>query len=857
MSETEKIFPVFLEDEMQKSYLDYSMSVIVSRALPDVRDGLKPVHRRVLFGMEELGLQHNKAPKKSARVVGDVIGKYHPHGDAAVYDSLVRMAQDFSMRYTMVNGQGNFGSVDGDPPAAMRYTECRMTALAEEMLSDLDKETVEFAPNYDDSLKEPSVLPSKVPFLLVNGTTGIAVGMATNMAPHNLSEVVNAINATIDNPEITNDDLFKILPGPDFPTGGIIYGRSGILEAYRTGRGKVIVRAKAEVIKTQNDREEIIITEIPYMVNKSSLLEKMADLVRQKTIEGISFIRDESDRSGMRIVVGIKKDDFGDVVLNQLYKYTMMQTTFGINNLALVNLQPRLLSLKEIISHFIDHRHEVVVRRTQFDLRKAQERAHILEGYKIALDNIDEIVALIKNSLSPEDAQIKLQERFGLSEIQSKAILDMRLQRLTGLERDKIEAEYNQLQILILDLKAILDSRDRRMQIIKEELTDLKNRYGDPRRTEIIDATSDVDIEDLIAEEDMVITMSHEGYIKRTSLNTYRSQGRGGKGVKGMDSKENDFITTLFVASTHAYILFFTNTGRCYWLKVYKIPETGRQSKGKPIINLIDLKPDEKIAAFVPVREFDNEHFIVAATEQGVINKQPLSAYSNIRRDGINAINLDDGDRLIECKLTSGSNDIILGTSSGQAVRFHESAVRELGRNTRGVKGITLRNDDKVVSMIIIINEDDQVLTVTRNGYGKKTPVADYRKTNRGGSGIINIKVTEKNGAVIALKDVISGSFDLMLVTRNGIIIRVDVNKISTIGRNTQGVKLISLDDDDEVIDITLCERDAEESEQKTEEIPEAIPEAIEAADAQESFNVTDEEQEIQTKDEEPEEPNE
>ncbi|NLD98614.1 MAG: DNA gyrase subunit A, partial [Fibrobacter sp.] len=822
-----------------------------------VRDGLKPVHRRVLFGMEELGLQHNKAPKKSARVVGDVIGKYHPHGDAAVYDSLVRMAQDFSMRYTMVNGQGNFGSVDGDPPAAMRYTECRMTALAEEMLSDLDKETVEFAPNYDDSLKEPSVLPSKVPFLLVNGTTGIAVGMATNMAPHNLSEVVNAINATIDNPEITNDDLFKILPGPDFPTGGIIYGRSGILEAYRTGRGKVIVRAKAEVIKTQNDREEIIITEIPYMVNKSSLLEKMADLVRQKTIEGISFIRDESDRSGMRIVVGIKKDDFGDVVLNQLYKYTMMQTTFGINNLALVNLQPRLLSLKEIISHFIDHRHEVVVRRTQFDLRKAQERAHILEGYKIALDNIDEIVALIKNSLSPEDAQIKLQERFGLSEIQSKAILDMRLQRLTGLERDKIEAEYNQLQILILDLKAILDSRDRRMQIIKEELTDLKNRYGDPRRTEIIDATSDVDIEDLIAEEDMVITMSHEGYIKRTSLNTYRSQGRGGKGVKGMDSKENDFITTLFVASTHAYILFFTNTGRCYWLKVYKIPETGRQSKGKPIINLIDLKPDEKIAAFVPVREFDNEHFIVAATEQGVINKQPLSAYSNIRRDGINAINLDDGDRLIECKLTSGSNDIILGTSSGQAVRFHESAVRELGRNTRGVKGITLRNDDKVVSMIIIINEDDQVLTVTRNGYGKKTPVADYRKTNRGGSGIINIKVTEKNGAVIALKDVISGSFDLMLVTRNGIIIRVDVNKISTIGRNTQGVKLISLDDDDEVIDITLCERDAEESEQKTEEIPEAIPEAIEAADAQESFNVTDEEQEIQTKDEEPEEPNE
>jgi DNA gyrase subunit A len=844
MNETEKISPVFIEDEMQKSYLDYSMSMITSRALPDVRDGLKPVHRRVLFGMEELGLQHNKAPKKCARLVGDVIGKYHPHGDVAVYDSLVRMAQDFSLRYQMVNGQGNFGSVDGDPPAAMRYTECRMTSLAEEMLIDLDKDTVDFVPNYDDSLKEPSVLPSKVPFLLVNGTTGIAVGMATNMAPHNLVEIVNAITSYIENPEITIDDLFRIVPGPDFPTGGLIYGRSGILEAYKTGKGKVIIRAKAEVQKLANDREEIIITEIPFMVNKSSLLEKMADLVRQKTVEGISFIRDESDRSGMRIVVGIKKDDFGDVVLNQLYKYTMMQTTFGIINLALVDLQPKLLTLKELISHFVNHRHEVVVRRTQFELRKAQERAHILEGLKIALDHIDEIIALIKGSSSPDEAQIKLQERFGLTEIQAKAILEMRLQRLTGLERDKIEAEYQELLRMIKEFTEILSNQDLRMKIIKDELIDLKERFGDARRTEIIDATGDVDIEDMIADEDMVITMTHEGYIKRTPLTTYRTQVRGGKGVKGMESKENDFITTLFVASAHTYIMFFTNTGRCYWLKVYRIPEAGRQSRGKPIVNLINLKPEEKIAAFMPVKEFDNDHFIVAATEQGVINKQPLSSYGNIRRDGINAINLDENDRVIECKLTSGDSDIILGTSSGQAVRFHESAVRELGRNTRGVKGITLRNDDKIVSMIIV-DEKNDVLTVTEKGYGKRTPVIDYRKTNRGGSGIINIKVTEKTGHVIALKGVL-GNIDLMLITRNGIIIRVDVDKVSRIGRNTQGVKLISLDEGDHVIDIALCERnevnEIEEGAGEQAMIPEAIPEEIKAEEAEESFKTPDEE---------------
>ncbi|MDG5815806.1 DNA gyrase subunit A [Chitinispirillales bacterium ANBcel5] len=814
MNENEKILPVFIEDEMQKSYLDYSMSMITSRALPDVRDGLKPVHRRVLFGMDELGVHHNRQPKKCARVVGDVIGKYHPHGDTAVYDSLVRMAQDFSMRYKMVNGQGNFGSIDGDPPAAMRYTECRMEAIAEEMLADLDKETVGFVSNYDDSLKEPSVLPSKVPFLLVNGTTGIAVGMATNMAPHNLNEVVDAINLVIDDPETPIDDIFKVLPGPDFPTGGVIYGRSGIYQAYRTGRGKVVIRAKAQVDKKPNDREEIIISEIPYMVNKSNLLEKMADLVRQKTIPGISFIRDESDRRGLRIVVGVKKDDYADVVLNQLYKYTNLQTTFGIINLALVDLQPKLLNIKEMISHFIEHRHDVVVKRTQYDLNKAKDKAHILEGLRIALDHIDEIVALIRASSSPDEAQRKLQEQFGLSEAQAKAILDMRLHRLTSLERDKIEQEYQQLLKLISELTEILEDKGKRMQIIKDELKELKQRFGDPRKTEISDATSDVDIEDLIAEEDMVITMTHEGYIKRTAITTYRAQARGGKGVKGMESKENDFISTLFVASTHAYILFFTNTGRCYWLKVYKMPEAGRNSRGKPIVNLINLRPEEKIAAFVPVREFDDNHFIIAATKMGVINKQPLSSYSNVRRDGVNAINLDEGDALIECSLTSGDNDIILGTKNGQAVRFNENAARVLGRNTRGVKGITLRNDDFVVGMIIV-SEDHNVLTVTKKGFGKCTKVADYRRTNRGGTGIINIKVSEKNGPVVSLKGV-QGEYDLMIITRKGIIIRLDVNKISIIGRNTQGVKLISLDQGDEVIDVELCEK----SEDQVSETP-------------------------------------
>jgi DNA gyrase subunit A len=807
----DKLVPVFIEDEMRKSYLAYSMSMITSRALPDVRDGLKPVHRRVLLGMADIGLAHNKPTKKCANVVGHVMAKYHPHGDSAIYDTLVRMAQDFSLRYPMVHGQGNFGSIDGDPPAAYRYTECRMTALAEEMLADLEKDTVDFVPNYDDSLEEPSVLPAKLPFLLLNGSTGIAVGMATNMAPHNLTEVVDAIIACIDNPEISITDLIHYVPGPDFPTGGIIYGRSGIIEAYKTGRGKVIVRARAEVEKLHGDREQIVITEIPYMVNKSALLEKMAELVRDKVIDGMSFIRDESDRSGMRIVVGVKKDAFGDVLLNQLFKYTSLQTTFAINNLALVNKQPRQLNLKELITYYIEHRHEVVTRRTRFDLRKAIERAHILEGLKIALDNIDDVIALIKASASTEDASQQLQERFNLSQVQAQAILEMRLSRLTGLEREKIEAEIAQLHLTIAELQDILDKRERRMAIVKEEMVDIKARFGDPRRTEIIEACGDVEIEDLIADEDMVIAMSHSGYIKRSSVAIYRSQARGGRGVLGMDSKDDDFIEHLFVASAHSYILFFTNTGRCYSMKVYRIPEVNRQSRGKPIVNLIDLRPDERVAALVPVKEFDETHFIITATLRGVVNKQPLSSYSSIRRDGVNAINLDDGDRMIECKLTDGDKDIILGTKDGQSIRFHESTARELGRNTRGVRGIKLKDADCVVGMVIA-DEQQQVLTVTENGYGKRTSVTEYRKTNRGGSGIINIKSSERNGAVVALKSV-TDEDDIMLITKNGIIIRSDVSKISIIGRNTQGVKLISLESNDTVVDVALCEKEPPESE--------------------------------------------
>jgi DNA gyrase subunit A len=837
---SERILPVFIEDEMQKSYLDYSMSMITARALPDVRDGLKPVHRRVLFGMEELSLQHNKPHKKSARVVGDVIGKYHPHGDVAVYDSLVRMAQDFSLRYPMVNGQGNFGSIDGDPPAAMRYTECRMTVFAEEMLADLDKDTVDFAPNYDDSLKEPTVLPSKLPFLLLNGTTGIAVGMATNMAPHNMMEIIDGLAMLIDNPDTTVEELMRAVPGPDFPTGGVVYGRNGIYEAYKTGKGKVIIRGKAEVMKLAGDREEIIISEIPYMVNKSILYKKICDLARAKTIEGISFVREESDRRGMRIVIGVKKDNFGDVILNQLYKFTPLQTTFGIINLALVNMRPRLLSLKDLMAHFLDHRHAVLVRKTEFDLKKARERAHILEGLRIAVDNIDEIVKIIRESY--DDAHPKLVQRFGLSDIQAKAILDMRLRQLQGLERDKIEQEYQELLAVIKDLSDILARRERRMQIIKDELLAARERYGDRRRTVITDAASDIEIEDLIADEDMVVTMTHEGYIKRTAVSEYRAQGRGGKGVKGMASKENDFTTTLFVASAHTHILFFTNTGRCYKMKVYKIPEAGRNAKGRPIVNVLSLQPDEKIAAFVPVREFDNAHFIIAATERGIINKQPLAIYESVYKDGKNAFKLDEGDSLIEVKLASGSDDIILGTKLGMAVRFSVNKIRATGRNTHGVKGMRFRHALDAVVGMIIAGDENCILTVTDNGHGKRTSVADYRRANRGGKGLVNIIFRGKNGTgVISLKRV-QGNEDLMIVTQNGIIIRMNVDRIPIFGRYTQGVKLINLGDDDKVIDIAICERDSDdESNIPTQDPVETAPsEPEDASDAIDEEDIDD-----------------
>jgi DNA gyrase subunit A len=802
---------IFIEEELQKSYLDYSMSMITARALPDVRDGLKPVHRRVLVGMKDIGLEHNKPTKKCANVVGTVMARYHPHGDSAIYDTLVRMAQDFSLRYPMVEGQGNFGSIDGDPPAAYRYTECRMTKAAEEMLSDIDRETVDFTPNYDDSTTEPSVLPARIPFLLVNGSTGIAVGMATNMAPHNLGEVIDAVNAVIDMPEIEIKSLFAHIPGPDFPTGGIIYGRSGIIDAYLTGRGKIILRGRAKVEKNDDDREQIVVTEIPYMVNKSDMLERLGVLVREKAIEGISFIRDESDRTGLRIMIGIKKEAFGEIVMNHLFKFTSLQTTFGIINLALVNKRPKQLNLKELIEHFISHRHEVVTRRTAYELKKAKERAHILEGLRIAVDNIDEIVAIIRGSQNTEEAQQKLISRFSLSQIQAQAILEMRLSKLTGLERGRIEEEFRTLQDQIADYESILANRERRMLIIKNELAEIKEKYGDPRKTEIVEAEGDVNIEDMIADEDMVITMTRAGYIKRCPVTVYRAQGRGGKGVKGMESKDDDVVDTIFIASAHTYILFFTNTGRCYWLKVYRIPEAGRNSRGRSMVNLLELKEGEEIAAFVPARTFDNEHFIIGVTAKGVVNKQPLSAYSNVRRDGINSISLDPGDRLVEVKQTSGDNDIIIATRDGQAVRFHESAVRELGRNTRGVRGITLRGEDVVVGMVVA-DDSNTVLTVTDRGFGKRTNVSEYRRTNRGGSGIINIRLTDRNGRVVAIRPVRRSDTDVMLISSNGIIIRCDADRISITGRNTQGVRLMNLDSGDLVTAIALCDREEAEA---------------------------------------------
>ncbi len=813
-SDQSRVKSVYIEEEMRESYINYAMSVIVSRALPDVRDGLKPVHRRVLYGMLDLGLRPGSAYKKSARIVGEVLGKYHPHGDSAVYDTMVRMVQPFSLRYPLVDGQGNFGSVDGDPPAAMRYTEARLTRIAEEVLRDLDKETVDFAPNFDDSLKEPTVLPSVLPNLLVNGSSGIAVGMATNIPPHNLNEIVDALALLIDNPEATVDELMEHIKGPDFPTAGIIYGLEGIDEAYRTGRGSVKVRARTDVEPAPNNRERIIITELPYQVNKKNLIEKIAELVRDKRVEGISDIRDESDRDGMRVVLELKRDAYPEAIINNLYKYTQLQTTFGVIMLALVDGRPVVLTLKQILQHFINFRHDVVVRRTRFDLDKAEKRAHILEGLKICLDNIDEIVELIKKSESPDAAREALMQRFGLSEIQAQAILDMRLQRLTGLEREKIEQEYREVIQLIERLKAILDSRDLRMQIIKEELLELKEKYGDERRTEIVPDLGSISMEDLIADEEVVITISHKGFIKRFPTTEYRTQRRAGRGSTGSTTSNEDFIEHIFVTSNHNYILFFTNKGRCYWLKVYEIPQVGKGARGRAIVNLLELQQDEKIAAFVNVRAFDDNHFVVMATRKGIIKKTALKAYSNPRRGGIIAISIRDDDDLIDAEITDGNQDIMVATHEGKAIRFSEHEVRDMGRSASGVRAIKVVENDYVVGMVVIKNPQGTILNVTEKGYGKRTPIGEYPCKHRGGKGIITMKTTEKVGKLVAIKEV-SDDDDLMIITVKGIVIRQRVNEVSIISRNTQGVRLIRLDEDDRVGDVALVYSNGEDEEEE------------------------------------------
>ncbi|MDY0082010.1 MAG: DNA gyrase subunit A [Ignavibacteriaceae bacterium] len=806
----EKILPRTLEDEMKSSYIDYAMSVIVARALPDVRDGLKPVHRRVLFGMHELGLPHNRPYKKSARIVGEVLGKYHPHGDSAVYDTMVRMAQEWSLRYPMVDGQGNFGSVDGDSPAAMRYTEARLARIADEMLRDLDKNTVDFVSNFDESLQEPTVMPSYLPNLLINGTSGIAVGMATNIPSHNISEVIDGCVALIENPKASSADLMKIIKAPDFPTGGIIYGYEGVKDAYLTGRGRVVIRAKANVEMLKNDRENIVITEIPYQVNKATLIEKIADLVREGKISDISNIRDESDRDGMRIVVELKRDAQPAVVLNQLFKHTQMQVTFGVIMLALVNGVPKVLTLQEMIKHFLDHRMDVLIRRTKYELDAAEKRAHILEGYIIALDNIDEVIETIKKSKDVETAKTNLMKKFKLSEIQAKAILDMRLQRLTGLERKKIEDEYKETIKLIEKLRGILENERTRKKIIKDELLALKEKYGDERRTEIIKDYKEFSLEDIIAEEDVVVTISHGGFIKRFPVSGYRRQGRGGKGVTGAGTKEDDFIEHMFVASTHQYILFFTDKGRCYWLKVHEIPEGGRTAKGRSIVNLLDKDKDDNITAFVAVKEFREDQFLIMATEKGTIKKTVLSAYGNVRKGGINAINLVAGDKLIEVKMTDGKNDIVIGTRNGFAIRFNEKDVRDMGRTATGVRGVRLGKGDHVVGLLVIRNDQTTVLVVTEKGYGKRSDINDYRITKRGGKGVITVKTTDKVGKMIAMMEVVDRD-ELVIISTQGMVIRQSVKDLRVMGRNTQGVRVIRLNEGDSIADIARVVPDDDE----------------------------------------------
>ncbi|MCK5029419.1 MAG: DNA gyrase subunit A [Bacteroidales bacterium] len=827
MAEGERIVKINIEEEMKSAYIDYSMSVIVSRALPDVRDGFKPVHRRVLFGMSDLGLASNKSHKKSARIVGEVLGKYHPHGDSSVYEAMVRMAQPWSLRYPLVDGQGNFGSVDGDSPAAMRYTEARLKKISEEILKDLDKNTVDFQLNFDDSLQEPTVLPTRIPTLLVNGASGIAVGMATNMAPHNLSEVIDATIAYIENNEIEISELMQYVKGPDFPTGGIIYGYQGIKDAFETGRGRIVVRSNSEIETDSSGREKIIITEIPYMVNKAELIRKTADLVNEKKIEGISNINDESDRNGMRIVIDVRKDAIANVILNKLFKYTQLQTSFSVNNIALVKGRPKMLNVKQLIKYFVEHRHEVVVRRTRYELEQAEKKAHILEGLLIALDHLDEVIALIRASKTPDEAKEGLMEKFELSEIQAKAILEMRLQKLTGLERDKIKEEYAELMKLIEYLKTILDDEPLRMKIIKDELIEIKETYGDERRTDIVPDEGEFNPEDFYADEDMVVTISHLGYIKRTPVTEFRTQNRGGVGAKGSTTRDEDFLEHLFIASMHNTMLFFTEKGKCFWLKVYQIPEGAKTTKGRAIQNVINIEPEDNVKAFINVQNLDDKeyienNYIVMCTKKGIIKKTQLEAYSRPRQNGVNAITIKDGDQLLEAKLTNGTSNIIIATREGKAIHFPEQKVRSIGRTGAGVRGIRLsKPDDEVIGMVWVEESDSEILVVSEKGFGKRSSIDAYRITNRGGKGVKSLNITEKTGKMIAIKGV-NDEMDLMIINRSGITIRMAVANLRVTGRATQGVKLINLRKDDSIAAVTQVMSRDDEVENMTENTEES-----------------------------------
>ncbi|HHJ10552.1 MAG TPA: DNA gyrase subunit A [Bacteroidetes bacterium] len=818
MPELENIIKINIEEEMKSAYIDYAMSVIVSRALPDVRDGLKPVHRRVLYGMYELGVLSNRPTKKSARIVGEVLGKFHPHGDSSVYDAMVRMAQEWSLRYPLVEGQGNFGSIDGDSPAAMRYTEARLKKIAEEALADIEKETVDFQLNFDDTLKEPTVLPARVPLLLVNGAAGIAVGMATNIPPHNLSEIVDGLVAQIDNPDITIDELMQFIKGPDFPTGGIIYGFQGIKDAYETGRGRILVRAKTEIETTHSGREKIIVTEIPYMVNKAELIKKTADLINDKKINGISYINDESDRNGMRIVIILKKDTSANVVLNMLFKYTQLQSSFNVNSIALVKGRPRILNLKQLLHYFIEHRHEVVVRKTRYELKQAEKRAHILEGLLIALDHLDEVIKLIRASKTVEEARDGLMLEFDLSEMQARAILDMRLQKLTGLEREKIREEYDELKKQIKYMQEVLASETLQMKIVKDELLEIKEKYGDERRTDIVPDPGEFNPEDFYADEEVVITISHFGYIKRTPLTEFRRQNRGGVGAKGGTTREEDFIEHMYIATMHNTMLFFTEKGRCYWLKVWEIPEGSRLSRGRAIQNMINIDPDDKVKAYINVKslkdeDYINSHYIILATKKGVIRKTSLEAFSRPRQNGINAVIIRENDQLLTAALTNGNQEVLLAVRSGRAIRFPENKVRTMGRTASGVRGITLRgNNDEVVDMVCIESEEQTILVVSEKGYGKRSRVDDYRITNRGGKGVKTINVTEKTGALIAMKAV-TDKGDLMIINKSGLVIRVPVSDLRVMGRATQGVRLINLRNGDSIAAVAYVEVDESDEE--------------------------------------------